>query len=145
MGADSWLITLPEHDSSPGSVRPPSPSCLSSSIGRNYVADAHPSFILVVKLPEPAREEIMTTVCSATFQGCGCLAWALWWVIEKRAWKQLEENWGSGFVHCTIPISRIFGWPPCAISCIVITSMDAGTLWKQGIIAGIYWFLVDVK
>jgi hypothetical protein len=160
MGAHSWLITLPEHDSSPGSIcccklRSPTPQSQLPVLQHwqklcyDANADAHASFILVIKLFEPAREEIMTTVRSARLQGCGCLAWALWWVIEKRAWKQLEEDWGPWFVHFTIPISRIF-W--VASLCYLIHSNNihgctgvACTPWKQGIIAVFYWFLVDIK
>ncbi len=72
------LITLPEHDSSPGSVCCCEPWSLTPQSQLTVLqhwqklcydanVDAHPSFILVVKLFEPAQEEIMTTVHSARF------------------------------------------------------------------------------
>jgi serine/threonine protein kinase len=64
-------------------VRPPIPAdcppALAEIMSRCWDAnsDFRPSFMLVVKMLEQAREEIMTTVRHARFRGCGCLAMPL--------------------------------------------------------------------
>lgn len=63
--------------------RPPIPAdcppALAEIMSRCWDAnsDFRPSFMLVVKMLEQAREEIMTTVRHARFRGCGCLAMPL--------------------------------------------------------------------
>lgn len=158
MGAHSWLITLPEHDSSPGSVcccEPSSPT---------------PKSQLTVL--QHWQKLCYNLGCSSQLYSSGQIVWAstggnndhsmqcqipMMWVFGMGSlmsdWeKSMETAWGRlGFLicTCTVPISRVFWVAPL---CYLIHSNNihgctyvAGTPSKEGTIAVFYWFLLDVK